>query len=69
MSKHFLKSKTNWVQAPLIVVLVSALEYPEVQKIICEDGHFVLAGQVILTLVARNMFGGLRFKKDRGGLK
>lgn len=61
--KHAAKSKTNIVQLPFIALLASTLAIPEVQHMICNNGQLVLGAQIILTLLARNIRGGLTFRR------
>ena len=67
LKKHALKSKTNIVQVPFAVLLISSLQLPEVQRLICQDGELVLAAHIVLTLLARNIGGGLTLRRKKAG--
>lgn len=63
--KHFAKSKTNAAQVPFILILAASLTSDEVRNVICGNGSAIMAVQVFLTVVARNMGGGLRFRRKK----
>lgn len=62
--KSPLKSKTNWVQVPFIAALAGVFSIPGVEKMLCSNGKFVLAAQIILTLMARNLRSNIKLKRD-----
>jgi len=61
--KSPLKSKTNLIQIPFVGILVGAMADPMIQELICTKGKFIVAAQVILTLIARNLKSDIKFKK------
>lgn len=64
MKKSPLKSKTNLVQMPFGVMLISSLMVPEVRELLCKDGSVIMSIQLALTLVARNYKSNISVKKD-----
>lgn len=62
MKNPFL-SKTNWVQAIFLGLLTAEIAFPELQGSLCKDGKLVMALQIFMTLVARNMASNIAVRK------